>query len=292
MTPLIAILASVAAAGGFGALVGILVGGRSPRRAVAGQDLSPAVPGAAAGSAQKSFLGNPGEFAPKGYVGMLERQLVLAGRPAGWTVDKILIAKPVLAVVAALFAAWFISGDPGTMRILLGVFIVLLAFFTPDLLIYSRALERQEQLQLALADTLDQMTISVEAGLGFEAAMAKAGSNGKGPLAEELIRTLQDMSMGRSRKDAYQSLADRTSSPDLRRFTRSIIQADVYGIAIADVLRVQAGEMRLKRRQRAEEKAMKVPVKVLFPLIFCILPVLFIVLMTPAALGIAKVFMH
>jgi tight adherence protein C len=109
-------------------------------------------------------------------------------------------------------------------------------------------------------------------------------------LAEELIRTLQDISIGRTRKDAYQALAERTNSADLRRFTRSIIQADTYGIAIADVLRVQAGEMRLRRRQRAEEQGMKVPVKVIFPLVFCILPVLFIVLMTPAVINISKAF--
>ena len=300
MPSLIAILASVAVAGGFGALIGILVGGRTPRREIVGRGASGTVPGAMpgalsgalSGAARKSAPRTASDFAPKGYLGMLERQLVLAGRPAGWSVDKLLTAKPLLATAAVLFAIWFISGDPGTLRILLGAFVSILAFFTPDLLIYSRALERQEKIQLALADTLDQMTISVEAGLGFEGAMAKAGSNGKGPLAEELIRTLQDMSMGRSRKDAYQALAERTSSPDLRRFTRSVIQADVYGISIAQVLRVQAGEMRLKRRQRAEEKAMKVPVKVLFPLIFCILPVLFIVLMTPAALSIAKIFLH
>ena len=120
--------------------------------------------------------------------------------------------------------------------------------------------------------------------------MAQAATNGKGPLAEEFIRTLQDMSIGRARKDAYQALGDRTSSPDLRRFTRSVVQADTYGIAIASVLRVQAAEMRVRRRQRAEEQAMKIPVKVLFPLIFTILPVLFIVLLTPAALGILAAF--
>jgi tight adherence protein C len=145
-------------------------------------------------------------------------------------------------------------------------------------------------MQNALADTLDQMTIAVEAGLGFEAAMAKAATNGKGPLAEEVIRTLQDMSIGRARKDAYQAFGERTSSPDLRRFTRSVVQADTYGISIAAALRVQAAEMRLRRRQRAEERAMRIPVKVLFPLIFCILPVLFIVLLTPAVLSIIKAF--
>jgi tight adherence protein C len=98
------------------------------------------------------------------------------------------------------------------------------------------------------------------------------------------------MSIGRSRKDAYEALASRTSSIDLRRFTRAVTQADTYGIAIADVLRVQASEMRIKRRQRAEEKAMQVPVKVIFPLVFCILPVLFIVLLTPAAISIYNSF--
>ncbi|TFB48957.1 type II secretion system F family protein [Cryobacterium tagatosivorans] len=286
----IAILASVAIAGGFGALVGILVGGRRTQRTTdtsptGGQTVTsrPVSPGVTLGTTMR-------DIAPKGYIGMLDRQVVLAGRPPAWTVDRILMAKPVLAIVALLVSWWWISGDPVLPRFALGAFVVTLSFFVPDLLIYSRALERQEKIQNALADTLDQMTIAVEAGLGFESAMAKAATNGKGPLAEEFIRTLQDMSIGRARKDAYESFSERTSSPDLRRFTRSIIQADAYGLAIADVLRIQAAEMRLRRRQRAEEKAMKVPVKVLFPLVFCILPVLFIVLLTPAVLGIIKAF--
>ena len=195
-----------------------------------------------------------------------------------------------MAAGGLLVAGLWISADSSPVRIALGAALVLLCFFVPDLLILSRGQKRQEQIQNALADTLDQMTIAVEAGLGFESAMAKAATNGRGPLAEEFIRTLQDMSIGRSRKDAYQELSTRTSSADLRRFTRSVIQADSYGIAIADVLRVQADEMRLRRRQRAEEQAMKVPVKVIFPLIFCILPVLFIVLLTPAVISITKAF--
>nr|WP_269449842.1 type II secretion system F family protein [Auraticoccus cholistanensis] len=130
------------------------------------------------------------------------------------------------------------------------------------------------------------MTIAVEAGLGFESAMARAGRNGRGPLAEELVRTLQDVQMGLSRREAYAALAARTDTPDLRRFIRAVVQADAYGISIADVLRTQAAEMRLKRRQRAEEKAMQIPVKVIFPLMLCILPVLFIVLLGPAAMDI------
>lgn len=285
MPALSAVLAALAVAGGFGALIGILVGGRA-RRSVAVVGDAPL--GAAA--PRVPFLVRTRELVPKGYLAMLDRRLALAGRPAAWTIDKILIAKPLAAAAGGLFAIWWIGTDAAPLRVVFASAVLVLCFFVPELLLWSRGQERQEQIQNALADTLDQMTIAVEAGLGFEGAMAKAATNGKGALAEELIRTLQDMSIGQARKDAYQALGDRTSSTDLRRFTRSVIQADTYGIAIADVLRVQAAEMRLRRRQRAEEKAMKVPVKVLFPLIFCILPVLFIVLLTPAALSIMKAF--
>lgn len=288
MPSLIAILASLAIAGGFGALIGILVGGGRRPALAGGGEMASGSDAAAAPRLKVALAARGRNVTPKWYLGALERRLVLAGRPVGWTIDKMLIGKLLLGVAGSLVALWWISGDPVPQRVGLGAFVALLAFFTPDLLIYSRGQERQEKIQDALADTLDQMTISVEAGLGFEASMAKAATNGKGPLAEEFIRTLQDMSIGRSRKDAYQSLSERTSSSDLRRFTRSVIQADTYGIAIAKVLNVQAGEMRLRRRQRAEEKAMKVPVKVLFPLIFCILPVLFIVLLTPAVISIGK----
>jgi tight adherence protein C len=134
------------------------------------------------------------------------------------------------------------------------------------------------------------MLISVEAGLGFESAMARAAQNGKGPLAAELARTLQDMQVGRSRKEAYLAMAERVSVPDVRSFVRAVVQADTYGIAIANVLRTQAKQMRVKRRQRAEEKAMKLPIKVLFPLMFCILPVLFIVIIGPAVINVMKNF--
>lgn len=120
--------------------------------------------------------------------------------------------------------------------------------------------------------------------------MAKAAQGSSGPLSEELIRTLQDMSIGRSRTDAYSALLARTDCDDLKRFIRAVQQADRYGIAIADVLRVQASEMRVRRRQRAEEKAMKVPIKVVFPLVFAILPVLFIVLLFPAVIGMIDTF--
>jgi tight adherence protein C len=281
----IATLASIAIATGLGAIVGILVMGRRPEAA--------SVTGQSAGDVtltRTTMIGAIRERLPQGYLAMLEHQLALAGRPPTVTIDKILIGKVLLGVMGALLASWWISADPVPLRIVLGIALVALCLFVPELLLHSRGQKRQEEMQDSLADTLDQMTISVEAGLGFDAAMAKAATNGTGPLAEEFIRTLQDMSIGRTRKDAYQEFGERTSSPDVRRFTRSVVQADTYGIAIAAVLRVQAAEMRVRRRQRAEEKAMKIPIKVLFPLVFCILPVLFIVLLTPAILGIIKAF--
>ncbi|MDQ0573789.1 type II secretion system F family protein [Agromyces albus] len=229
--------------------------------------------------------------APRGYVGWLEKQIIYAGRPAGWSVPRLITWKILLTALAILIGFLFVSvGGPQPFKVFLAVAATVLLFFLPDVLINSRAHDRQEAIQRALPDTLDQMTIAVEAGLGFDSAMAKAARNGEGPLAEELVRVLQDMSIGRTRRDAFGELQHRTKSEDLRRFVRAIIQADAYGVAIGGVLRVQAGEMRTKRRQRAEEQAQKVTVKILFPLIFCLLPVMFIVILTPAVIGIINQF--
>ena len=162
-------------------------------------------------------------------------------------------------------------------------------YFIPDVAIASRARERQDVIQAELADALDEITISIEAGLELETAVSRAGEFGKGPLAQELTRTVQDMRVGFTRKEAYLALADRTSVTDLRRFARAIMQADQYGVSVGNVVRGQAKELRAKRRQRAEEKAMKVPVQVLFPLMFCILPVLFVVVLGPAVINLMSV---
>jgi tight adherence protein C len=216
----------------------------------------------------------------------LDKLLALAGRPAAWPLHRVLLAKPALAVVAAVFGLLLISGSSNGGVLAIVLLVVTVVYFVPDLLLYSRGIERQAAIGLELPDTLDQMLIAVEAGLGFEAAMARAGKNGKGPLAEELVRTLQDMRVGMSRRDAYRALADRTNVPDLRAFVRAVVQADIYGISVSTVLRTQAKEMRVKRRQRAEEKAMKIPVKVLFPLMLFILPVLFIAVLGPTVITI------
>jgi tight adherence protein C len=227
---------------------------------------------------------------PTGTATRLDRLAGTAGRPAAWPVPKLVAAKLVLAAIAGGLGLLVATAKPGALTIGLAVVVPVVAYFLPELLLYSQGQERQQAIQRELADTLDQMTIAVEAGLGFESAMARAGSNGKGALAEELVRTLQDIAVGQPRREAYLALAERTGVPDLARFIRAVVQADAYGVSIADVLRTQAQEMRLKRRQRAEEKAMQIPVKVIFPLILCILPTLFIVLLGPAVLDIFAAF--
>jgi tight adherence protein C len=227
---------------------------------------------------------------PTAYVRKLDRLLSLAGRPVAWPLGRILAAKPLLGLISALLGVLISTSSPTPIIKLVGLFVLVLGYFIPDLMLYSKGMERQKAMQLELANTLDQMLIAVEAGLGFEGAMARAGENGKGPLAEELVRTLQDMQVGRSRRESYLALAERTNLPELRSFVQAIVQADMYGIAISRVLRVQAKVMRVKRRQRAEEKAMKLPVTILFPLLFFIFPVLFIAILGPAVINAIATF--
>lgn len=227
---------------------------------------------------------------PTGYEAKLDRWLSLAGRPASMPLDRLIIAKPLLALTGVTLGLLMYARSPSPHVMALGIFFSALLYFLPDLLIYNKGVKRQQEIELELPNTLDQLLISVEAGLGFEAAMARAGGYGGGALAQELMRTLQDIQVGRPRQEAYDALAQRSSVQDLRSFVRAVVQADKYGIGIAKVLRTQAKQARVKRRQRAEEKAMKLPVKVLFPLLLCIFPVLFIVLLGPAAIKVVEAF--
>ncbi|MGC0272381.1 type II secretion system F family protein [Pseudactinotalea sp. Z1739] len=223
-------------------------------------------------------------------VDVLERQHALGGRPPAWPMDRLLTLKLLWVPLGTALSVLILLADAPPFFGLMWVFATVVVYFLPELLLNSQGQKRNEKIQLELADTLDQMTIAVEAGLGFDSAMARAAQNGNGPLAAELARTLQDIQVGRSRRQAFEALTTRTTVVDLRRFVRAVVQADAYGISIADVLRTQADEMRLKRRQRAEEKAQKLPVKVLAPLMLCILPVLFIVVMGPAVMSMVAAF--
>ena len=219
-----------------------------------------------------------------------DRLLAGAGRPVGWPLLRVLSAKVLVTAGAALLALWLMA-QLRTPQVFIGsILLVVFAFFLPDLLLYNAAIRRRHAITLALPDTLDQLSIAVEAGLGFDAALVRVARNGTGPLAQELIRTMQDIQVGQPRREAYLALGNRVRVPALRRFMRSVVQAEEYGIALADVLNVQARELRIDRRQRAETQAMKIPVKVVFPLALCILPVLFIVLLGPAAINIMQAF--
>jgi tight adherence protein C len=219
----------------------------------------------------------------------LRGMLDVAGRPAGLTMARLLWAKLVLAVGAAVVGALWATGSAGLLPWVVVVAVVLVSYHVPEIAMWGRGQDRQKAIARELPDVLDQMTIAVDAGLGFEAALARAAATGKGALADELVRTLQDVAVGRPRREAYNALVRRTQVVELKRFIHAINQADSYGIAIADVLRVQAADMRVRRRLRAEEQAMKVPVKVTFPLMVCILPALMIVVVGPAVMGLGAV---
>lgn len=221
-------------------------------------------------------------------VSKIERNIMLAGRPAGLTLRRILLLKPILLCVA-LFVLYTLVADGGSrLNWLVGIGLVIALYFAPDVIVSRRARERQLQIQQELPDVLDQVTISISAGLGFEAAFARIGERRSGPLADEIVRTVQDMRLGMTRRDAYQALAERTDVDDLRSFVKAITQAERYGVSVASVMRNQSVEMRFKRKARAEGEALKVPVKIIFPLITCIFPVLFIVVLAPAFINLTK----
>lgn len=215
----------------------------------------------------------------------VERNVVLAGRPAAWTIRRVVVLKPVAALIGVLFGAVILGENASTWLVLFAVAIVVLCYFVPDLLIYNRAIKRQAEIQRALPDLLDQIVISIEAGVGFEQALAKAAANGAGPLNDEIVRLLQDVALGMARRDAYLGLADRTSVAELRGFAKAVVQAEEYGVSIASVVRSQAKEMRLSRRMRAETRAQQVPVKILIPLMLCVLPVLFVIVLGPSVVS-------
>jgi tight adherence protein C len=228
-------------------------------------------------------------LSPSGISTTLQRRLDLAGNPSGLTPDRVLAAKGL-----GLFILGSLGGLYGLRTI--GLLVVgaavaaTIGFFPPDVLLYNAGIKRQEKIQKALPDALDLLTVCVEAGLGFDAALAQVARNTTGPLAAEFSQVLQEIQIGKSRSQALRAMTDRTTVPGLRSFVSALVQAGDLGITIADVLREQAKEMRLRRRQRAEEKAQKVPVKILFPLVFCLFPSMFVVIIGPGVISIIHVF--
>ena len=230
-------------------------------------------------------------LSPGGMTDSLQRRLDLAGNPGSWTPDRVLAAKGIGLLVLGGLGALLGLGSPTLFVPYTGLG-ALIGFFLPDVLLYNTGDRRQAKIQSALPDAMDMLTVCVEAGLGFDAALAQVARNTTGPLAGEFARALQEMQLGASRAQALRALTDRTTVPELRVFVSALTQATELGITVAQVLREQAREMRLKRRQRAEEKAQKVPVKITFPLVFCLFPALFVVILVPAAIAIWQTLFH
>jgi tight adherence protein C len=230
-------------------------------------------------------------FTPVGYLEKKQHQIVLAGNPGNLDAPSFIVIK-LLTTAAGLFGAFFLTnyGGDNLQRIFLFVMPIVLGFFGPDAWLQRKIDDRRQTMLRALPDVLDLLVISVEAGLGFDSALSRVVSTVPGPLSEEFFRMLQETRVGVSRRDAMRHLMDRTDLEELRSFILAMIQAEAFGVTISRVLRVQADEMRVKRRQRAQEKAFAAPVKLVFPLVFCIFPALFIVLLGPAAISIGDAF--
>lgn len=222
----------------------------------------------------------------------IRKRLDVAGNPAGWTIERVQAGKVIGAIVLFFVSVGLtaLMGTSVTIRIIVIAGAILVGWLGPNLYLYQKVYDRSNRIQRELPDAIDLMTISVESGLAFDAAVQQVARNTEGPLADEFSRVLREMQIGLGRAEALRALAERTEVDDLKSFVTAMVQADSFGIPIANVLRIQSSEMRVKRRQRAEEKAQKVPVKITIPLIFCILPCLFIAVMGPAVIHIIDSF--
>lgn len=222
----------------------------------------------------------------------INEKLVLAGSPVGWDPERVVALKivgGVVGLVGGILIAALLPIAP-LLKVLFIVIFTLIGYVVPGAQVAAMASKRQRAIQKQLPDVMDLLTISVEAGLGFDAALSQVTKNVPGPLAEEIGRLLQEVQIGVSRAEAFRHLGDRTNVPELQSFTLSMIQADLFGVSIANVLRAQSKELRQKRRQRAEELAQRIPVKLLFPMIFLVLPALFVIVLGPGAIKIYQQF--
>ncbi len=227
---------------------------------------------------------------PAGYVDSTARRVRLAGIEARWPVERVLAAQFVVVGAAFVLGLAVLARSGAASGLAsLGV-LMFLALIGPLIVLDGKVKRRQDSIRRGLSDALDQITMAVEAGLGFEGAISRAAKAGKGPLAEEFGRVLKEMQIGVSRSEALRHVADRTEVIEMQTFVVSVIQAEEHGLPIAQVLRVQAAEMRVKRKLRAEESAMKLPVKMIFPLGLCIFPALFIVILGPGVIRIWRAF--
>jgi tight adherence protein C len=229
---------------------------------------------------------------PVGTPQRLRRRLDLAGNTPPWDLESVLVLKAVgtFGLGGLGLLIWVLSRS--WKGLLFFALLTAVGYWLVDLLLYNSGLKRQETMRRAAPDALDMLTVCVEAGLGFDAGLAQVADNTTGPLAAEFARVLKEIQLGQPRTEAFTDLAERCDVVEIKSFVAALVQADRLGVPIAGVLREQAAELRVRRRQRAEEKAQKIPVKIIFPVLFCIFPVFFIIVIGPGAIRIAQVFIH
>jgi tight adherence protein C len=224
---------------------------------------------------------------PAGRIIKLQELIVQAGRPMGATVSSVMVAKVICAViagVAAIALLFFLPLNiPGPLRLLGGV-AARLGWALPDQWLKQKAGQRRRLIEDSIPDTIDLFTICLDAGLSFDAAMQRLAEKLEGPLQEELQTTLAEIRYGRPRSEALESLATRVAADDLTVFLSAVVQSQKLGVSLGETVRIQAAEIRRRRREKAEEQASQASLKMLFPMIGCIFPTLFIVLMGPVAL--------
>lgn len=234
----------------------------------------------------RGFAGFFGRFAPQRNVEELRHKLDLAGNPNNWTTADFLGVRGLSSfVTAAFFALPLFLLRVGSLQFLLFLAIgAILGFYLPLFWLNLKISSRQHEIQRALPDALDLLTISVEAGLGFDAAISKVAEKSDNELSRAFGRVNAEIRLGKLRRDALRDMANRAGVPDVSNFIAAVIQADQLGVSLAKILRIQSEQMRVKRRQRAEEQAAQAPVKMLFPLVFLIFPSMFVVLLGPSVI--------
>ena len=238
------------------------------------------------------FVGYFSKILPNNLKTAVDNKLVQCGNPRGLKASTFL--SWVIVAAIAIVVIWFLGSltfGLDIINMIKGILaILILAVIVPYLWLKMTSAKRIKEIEMSLPDVIDLLVISVEAGLGFDMALSKVCEKMKGPLIEEFNRALNEIKMGKTRQASLKDLSSRVGSENLHSFLTMIIQSTVMGFAIGPILRIQSDTMRVARRQRAEEMAMKAPIKMVFPLVFCIFPALFIVILGPAAIRIMEAF--
>jgi tight adherence protein C len=225
-------------------------------------------------------------FTPQATLQSTKRKLEMAGNPMRMDPSFFLTLRLILAVVfgGLIFLTFMVSGRSWGQGLLLTVVFLLIGFMFPEMWLSSKVSRRQKAVFRAMPDALDLLTVCVEAGLGFDAAMAKVQEKWDNELALEFGRVIQEIRLGKLRRDALRDMAERIGVPELTSFVAAVIQSEQLGVSLAKVLRIQSDQMRVRRRQMAEEEAHRAPIKMIFPIALLIFPSILIVLLGPAAL--------